>query len=292
MSKGLLYYAHNNPEIDYLKLACVSSSMAQYNLGVENITVVTDSDSLNYTSKNINIDNYVSNVILTDKDLNFKLKNYRNYRDTNHSIKNLSFYNANRCDAYNISPYDQTIVLDVDYLIMSDSLNNCWDHNNELMLHHDVKDIQFKRDDSWKRVSDLGITMYWATVVYFQKTDYTESFFNIVKHVKENWSFYKELYTLPGTIYRNDFSFSVAAHVMNGFQSEAQHQLPIEKMYKTFDWDDIHKINGVNDITLFLEKIRTNADFHLCRWKDVDLHIMNKWALQRQADTLLEVYSV
>ncbi len=290
MSKGLLYYAHNNPEIDYLKLACVSCAMAKYNLGIENITVVTDSNSLEYTSKNIDVDKYIPNIILTDKDPEFKAKNFRNYRDTNHTVKTLSFYNANRCDAYQVSPYDQTIILDVDYLIMSDTLNNCWDHKNELMLHHEVQDIQFKRENTWRRVDDTGITMYWATVVYFQKTNYTESFFNIVKHVKENWAFYKDLYNIPGTLYRNDFSFSVAAHVMNGFQSEAQEQLPIEKMYKTFDWDDIHTINDINDITLFIEKVRTNADFHLCRWKDVDLHIMNKWALQRHADTLLEMY--
>mgnify|MGYP001160248418 FL=1 len=92
-------------------------------------------------------------------------------------------------------------------------------------------------------------------------------------------------------LYRNDYSFSVAAHVMNGFKSEAQEQLPIEKMYKTFDWDDIHEVNGVNDITMFLEKPKANADFQLGRWKDVDLHIMNKWALQRNADTLLEIYN-
>ena len=290
MTNGLLFFAHNNPEIDYLKLACVSSSMARFNLGMEDITVVTASNSYEYTSKNLDVEKYIPNLILADKDKEFKRRNYRNYRDTNHTVKSLSFYNANRCDSFEISPYDETIVLDVDYMILSDSLNNCWGHKNELMLHHDVKDIQSKREDSWRRVDDVGITMYWATVCYFQRTAYTQSFFDVVKHVKENWPFYKELYGLPGTLYRNDYSFSIAAHVMNGFQSEAQEQLPIEKMYKTFDWDDIHEINDVNDITLFVEKARTNADFHLCRWKDVDLHIMNKWALQRHADKLLEMY--
>ena len=68
MNNGLIFFAHNNPEIDYLKLACVSSSMARYNLGLENITVVTDSNSLEYTSKIINVDKYIPNIILTDKD--------------------------------------------------------------------------------------------------------------------------------------------------------------------------------------------------------------------------------
>ena len=67
MTNGLLFFAHNNPEIDYLKLACVSSSMARYNLGIENITVVTDSNSYKYT-KNIDVEKYIPNLILADKD--------------------------------------------------------------------------------------------------------------------------------------------------------------------------------------------------------------------------------
>ena len=111
MNNGLIFFAHNNPEIDYLKLACVSSSMARYNLGLENITVVTDSNSLEYTSKIINVDKYIPNIILTDKDQEFKRRNFRNFRDTNHTVKSLSFYNANRCDAFDITPYDETSFL-------------------------------------------------------------------------------------------------------------------------------------------------------------------------------------
>ena len=40
--------------------------------------------------------------------------------------------------------------------------------------------------------------MYWATVVYFKKTPYVESFFNVVKDVKENWNYYKDLYEIIG----------------------------------------------------------------------------------------------
>ena len=32
-------------------------------------------------------------------------------------------------------PYDETILVDVDYLILSDTLNYCWGHNNELMMN-------------------------------------------------------------------------------------------------------------------------------------------------------------
>ena len=41
--------------------------------------------------------------------------------------------------------HDETIVMDVDYLISGDSLNACWGHKNDIMLHRDVQDIQFAR---------------------------------------------------------------------------------------------------------------------------------------------------
>ena len=43
-----------------------------------------------------------------------------------------------------------------------------------------------REDDSLKRLQSTGITMYWATVVYFKKTEFTKQFFETVKHVKDN----------------------------------------------------------------------------------------------------------
>ena len=77
----------------------------------------------------------INNLIVVDKDKKFKNTNIRLYKDTSHTVKNLSFYNVNRCDAYDLSPYDETILLDADYLILSNTLNQCWGHNNELMMN-------------------------------------------------------------------------------------------------------------------------------------------------------------
>ena len=51
MSKGFMMFAHNNSEIDYLKLAVVNALLIQKNLGVKNITVVTDPHSLEHAEK-------------------------------------------------------------------------------------------------------------------------------------------------------------------------------------------------------------------------------------------------
>ena len=287
-TKGFLLYAHNNEEIEYLKLACVTASMIRYNLGEHSITVVTDQNSYDYTSKNIKVEEYIDNIIIAEKDLDFKAKNHRNYRDTNHSVKVLPFYNANRCDAYDISPYDETILIDADYLILSDTLNQCWGHNEELMMNWKWQDVMFERKfDSLDRLNDMGITMYWATVVYFRKTPYVESFFNTVKHVKDNSQFYRDLYKWAGRLYRNDYSFSVAAHTMSGFVDKGIAQLPTT-LYKTFDTDDVHSAISDDTLLLLLEKPRSPGDFMLTKWSGVDLHVMNKWAINRISDGLME----
>jgi len=290
-SRGVIMFAHNNTEIDYFRLAVVNALLVQKNLGIKNVTVVTDPHSLKQGEKTLGkrlIKKAINNIIVIDKDKNFKALNQRLYKDTSHTTKYLPFYNVNRCDAYNLSPYEETLLIDVDYLILSDTLNHCWGHNNELMMNWKYQDIMYERKDpSLARLNDMGITMYWATVVYFRKTEYVESFFNVVSHVKNNPQFYKDLYQWQGTLYRNDYSFSIAAHMMSGFVDKGIPQLPTT-LYKSFDTDDVHSAVDENTIVMYLEKPRSPGDFMLTKWQGIDLHIMNKWAINRVSEELLE----
>lgn len=293
-TRGVLMFAHNNDEIDYFRLAVVNALLVQKNMGIKDITVVTDEHSLNQGIKTLGkelVERAVNNIIITHKDIEFKNRNLRTYKDTSHNAKTLSFYNANRCDAYDLSPYDETLLIDVDYLILSDTLNHCWAHNNELMMNWKFQDIMHERVDlTLNRLNNLGITMYWATVVYFRKTQYCETFFNLVKHVRNNPQFYKDLYQWDGTLYRNDFSFSIAAHTLGGFVDKGIPQLPTT-LYKSFDTDDIHRAIDSNTLILYTEKPRSPGDFILTKWQNVDLHVMNKWAINRISEELLEYAS-
>ena len=273
-SRGVIMFAHNNTEIDYFRLAVVNALLVQKNLGIKNVTVVTDPHSLKQGEKTLGkrlIKKAINNIIVIEKDKKFKALNQRLYKDTSHTTKYLPFYNVNRCDAYDLSPYDETLLIDVDYLILSDTLNHCWGHNNELMMNWKYQDIMYERKDpSLARLNDMGITMYWATVVYFRKTEYVKSFFNIVSHVKNNPQFYKDLYQWQGTLYRNDYSFSIAAHMMSGFVDKGIPQLPTT-LYKSFDTDDIHSAVDENTVIMYLEKPRSPGDFMLTKWQKLDL---------------------
>jgi len=290
-SRGFLMFAHNNSEIDYFKLAVINSLLIQKHLKIKNITVVTDPHSLKHGEKTLGkrlIKKAINNIIVIEKDKKFKQSNLRLYKDTSHSAKTLPFYNVNRCDAYDISPYDETILIDADYLIFSDTLNHCWDHNNELMMNWKYQDIMYERKDpTLKRLHDMGITMYWATVVYFRKTEYVKDFFNCVKHVRNNQQYYRDIYKWPGTLYRNDYSFSIAAHMISGFIDKGIPQLPTT-LYKSFDTDDIHKAVDDKTLIMFLEKPKAPGDFMMTKWDSMDLHVMNKWAINRASEELLE----
>lgn len=292
-SRGVLMFAHNNEEIDYVRMAVVNSLLIQHHMGLtsEQITIVTDSESYKASKESMGklLDKACSEYIIIEKDEQFKKQNIRTYSDTTSIQKRLSFYNANRCDSYDISPYEETLIIDVDYLILSDALNSCWGHNNDLMLNYDYRDVMpIRKMDQVDRLHPYGITMYWATVVYFRKGQYANGFFEIVKHVKDNKDYYRQLYKWPGNLYRNDYSFSIAAHMMAGFKDAALPQLPVT-LYKSFDSDDIYKVDDLNDMVLYLENTTSTGEFVLSRWKGVDIHIMNKWAINRVSEKFLEL---
>ena len=290
-SKGILIFAHNNTEIDYFRLAVINALMIQKNMGLskDQITIVTDKHSYKWGQESIKtLMGKAAKYIKVDQDYDFKHKNTRLYKDTTLSPKILPFYNINRCDVYDLSPYDETILIDADYLILSDSLNRCWGHHNELMMNWKYHDVMFDRKfPELDRISPLGITMYWATVVYFKKCAYSENFFNFVKHVRDNRDYYKDLYNFPGGVYRNDYSFSIAAHKISGYKDKGVSQLPI-KLYKSFDIDDVHSAPKLNEIMLYLEKPRSPGDFMLTKWAGQNIHIMNKWAINRVTDDLIK----
>ena len=79
-TRGFLMFAHNNEEIDYLRLAILNAKLIQKNTGIKNITVVTDPHSLKHNEKTLGkkfIKSAINNLIVVEKDKKFKQKNIR-----------------------------------------------------------------------------------------------------------------------------------------------------------------------------------------------------------------------
>ena len=216
MTRGVLMYAHNNNEIDYFKIACANALMVQKNLKVP-VTIITDNSTIDWGRKSLG-DNFINSCfeknIIVDRDYTFI--NSRNLCDTSYTSKTIQFYNCNHWQAYELSPYDETLFIDSDYLIMSDALNNCWNSKNDIMMNHKI----FSPADDiphTKYIDDFGIKLYWATVIYFRKSDFAKFLFSLVEHIQNNYQYYKDLYSFSGGMYRNANAISIAIHTLTRF---------------------------------------------------------------------------
>jgi len=291
MTNGVLMYAHNNLEIDYLKIACANALMIQKNLHVP-ISLITDISTYNWGKKSLTekfIEKCFDKIIFIDK--NHRFINERNFNDTSFTTKNLQFYNCNHWKAYELTPYDETLFIDCDYLIMSSSLNNCWGSRNDVMINHTIYSPYDQILPYSKTVDDMGIKQYWATVIYFRKSPLAKHLFSLVQHIQKNYSYYKDLYYFSSGLYRNDHAFSVAIHMLNGFNDFESiiTELPILGLLMSWDVNDIHSVK-LNDIILYVERSESKGNYILSRIKDTDVHIMNKWAINRHSDELIKLY--
>ena len=294
MSRGVIMFAHNNEEIDYFKIALVNALMVRENLKVP-VTLITDEGTYEWGKKEFKkklLKKAFENVVVVDKDYDFHRGNQRIYRDTKTKTVKLPFYNCNHWAAYELSPYDETLFIDADYLIMSDALNHCWGSVHDFMISDNTQEALYSRQSMKEWIDPFSIRLYWATVVYFKKSAEAEAVFNTARHVFDNYDFYNQQYSLPNKMFRNDWAFAIAVHQMNDYQDRTSvPRLPIPSLLKTFDNDELIAVNGHNDLTVLMQKPDKTNDFILSRVKGIDLHVMNKWSLLRLSDKLIEVYS-
>lgn len=276
-SRGVVLLARNNGKLDYVKQAVFLAKRIKQYLDLPT-TVITDSG--NYL--NDNFDASVFDKIITVEYA--ETRNSRAYFDGSLSHKTASFKNDMRDGVYNWSPYDETLLLDTDYIICNDLLLSCFEMNNDLMLFKDSYDLANFRDTAeFKHISDYTIDFYWATVVFFRKTPENEIFFNLVRHIKQEWSHYRRVYQLDSALFRNDFAFSIAIHIMNGFANGSFASALPGKHFYTTDRDILEKLDG-SSMTFLLEKKDYLGEYTLARTENQSVHVMNKFSLERIID--------
>ena len=293
MSQGIVFFAHNNTEIDYGSVAIANATMIKHHMGVDAITLITDEGTMRHMNntwdKNI-IDSTFEQIKITPRR---RVDNNKRYRDTRHTVNLLPFYNINRSTVYNQSPYDETLVIDVDYLICNNTLNAVWNHKEDLLINRKSFDLLSGRhDNSFDRVDDFGIDFYWATAFYFKKSEETQIFFNLLEAIKANYPYFKTLYGITSYNFRNDHAFSIAVHMFNGFaKSGLVKHLPVDFLQHTLDYDELYDINSKGSLSFLLEKTSEPGKFIPARTDGVNVHVMNKYSIVRQSKKIVEMYS-
>jgi hypothetical protein len=185
MTTGALIFARNNEQIDYVAMA-------------------------HWSAKNIERHLRIPTHIVTDNASN---TNTRHFTD----VGNVTWHNHNRMDAYRLSPWDRTLVLDADYVVASDQLLTVLEADQDFLAHkqaYDVTGLNTFDDLNWFGAHRMP--MSWATVMMFRRSQHAELIFDVMQMVRDNWTHYRNLYKNTKASYRNDHALSIALNLVNG----------------------------------------------------------------------------
>lgn len=197
MSKGFLTLAQNGKE-DYVKMAyalalSLKSSQSKY----DKLSVIVNSDEL-IPIKYLEV---FDKVFYIDKpDEAWKIQNKWQY--------------------YQITPYDETIVLDSDMLFFND-ISSWW---SGLGIYNDIdfasSVVNYRSEvitsDYYRKVfTNNKLPNLYTALFYFKKTKEIERYFKLIELIFKNWEvFYKKFLKEPPRYLSGDVVYSLAAKIM------------------------------------------------------------------------------
>jgi len=271
-TKGVLIFAKNNEQFNYIKQANVAATMAKYFLDVPVSLITLETDYKDNTS-----DIWDKVIYLDD----VEVVNGRGVI-VNGKREQITWYNLDRLLAYDLSPYDETILIDGDYLIQNSVLSNVWG-SVEPMLMNTASRVPSKQQEHIyeKVITDGYPSIHWFTVCYFRKCEQTEQWFTLAKEVKANNDFYSTTFGSPYSFYRNDITAAIASHVINGYTDGWIKPLPIRQ---------INSYAPENIIDINKGSVTINTGTIPVRLKDTNVHLLNKIEIENNYDKFMELY--
>jgi hypothetical protein len=243
MTTGALIFARNNEQIDYEAMARWSARNIERHLGIPT-HIVTDDSRLDSGS--------------------------RHFAD----VGTVAWHNTNRMDAYRLSPWDRTLVLDADYVVASDQLRGVLECDADFLSHRWAYDVTGCNDfEGLNYFGSVRMPQWWATVMIFNRCRQAELVFDTMAMIRDNWSHYKQIYKNSSPTYRNDHALSIALLVVNG------HTLDHADMpWRLASLTPEHKITQLDQDRYRVDFVNTQGQ---PRWLELrqDFHAMGKQQL-------------
>ena len=292
-NNGVTFFAYNNEQIDYIRLAVLAASAVKKHMKNNQTCLITNKSSLDWSTKSITnktLNKVFDHIITEEPD---HKPNIRKFYDSPWATFECQFENWNKNDVIKLTPFDKTLMLDVDFLVNNNFLDVAFGIEEPLMLYTDAITLRNEKPFHLleRKLHKNGIPMLWSTAIYFDKNDkVVQLFFELWGHIKDNWDFYRYLYGFSTKIYRTDFAVSIATHMLNGFvENTLVKSLPDNPMKYVEPKDDIESV--LSDGIRFLSHKPDEEWLHmLAVSKNENLHIMNKKAIDRNWGKLMELY--
>lgn len=259
MTRGVLLFAFDNEIYGYRKMAEWSAQRIHRHLDLP-VTLVTDEEF-----QCAEFDKIITTPVGTSGSRYF-----------DDAQRNANWYNHSRPSALDLSPYDETLLLDVDYVVSSNRLMTLFDCGQDFLAHAQAWDVTGNSDYSGlNRFGRHRMPMSWATVIYFRKSHRSSMIFDIMNMVRDNWKHYCDLYALPArNTYRNDFALSIALNIVNG-HDPCGASIP----WSLASVDPHHSITVIGKDEFRIEYTK-DSKLKYITVQDQDLHVMGKRDLE------------
>ena len=292
--KGVCFFAYNNDQIDNVKIALFAGQYVKNFLKLP-VCLITDEGSeawLEQSQDKDIIEATFDYIVVTNDEM--KTNNRRHF-DSPWTEFTAQFNNSNKHKIFEYSPFEQTLLLDIDYIVKTDYLLQYFDQTeHNVCMFDNATTLRNELPAERERfLYESGIKMWWSTVVYFDRSDESKLFFDTWAHVAANYEFYQYLYNFPGKLFRTDYCVSIAVHILGGMQDA-------ESPIGNFDGTALVNMSQKDDIieTPTLTDWVFIAHCQKEQWKNIsvrqgkqDVHVMNKRSLGRVIAELQEKFN-
>jgi len=295
MSKnGICFFAYNTTEIDYIKFSILSAMYAKKHMKHNQTCLITKKGDYDYAKETHGddlINKAFDHIVFTEDE--FK-ENERTHYDSPWTKFKSQFNNSNKHKVFEYSPFDRTLMFDIDYIVQNDNLDYVFETNNHVTMYNDAVGIDsLEMRILEKYLNPVGIPMWWSTVVYFDKSEFSKLFFDLWGHVVDNYDFYKFLYKLPGTVMRTDFCASIAAHILNGMmEGDVITTFKDQYLVNMDQKDELEEVVSAKDFIFLANNREENWKDIVSRIQNTNVHMMNKRSVDRNYDALMEAINV
>lgn len=176
MNNGFCILAENNYKTDYIKQAyALACSIHKFNAN-QRVSLITDDEvPLQYQS-------------VFDQIIPIPWGNL---------AQNSDWKIENRWKVYHLTPYDNTIVLDADMLVLED-ISDLWYKCSQHRIAFTTSVLTYRKDlftTKYYRKTFVANNLpnLYSGLYYFQKDPITKSFFDLVETISKNWkTFYDQ----------------------------------------------------------------------------------------------------
>ena len=261
MTTGALIFAFNNEKTDYLAMARWSANNIRRHLKIP-VAVVT-----NRTGDGV-VEGF-DHVIFAEPETG-GTRYFEDYAAT------VTWHNAGRVDAYSLSPWDRTLVLDADYVVASPALRNVLNADQDFMCYRWATDMTTGKElENLNTFGRYRMPMRWATVMMFRKSNTAQYIFDSMQMVRDNWQHYRDLYGIGKSTYRNDFALSIALGIVSGHTNHVDDiSWPLMSVMPE------HTVRQIDIDSYEITYKDTDQKLNAVGWSGFDFHAMGKHHLE------------